>query len=122
MRFKKKFGIEGWFWVTMACFSVFSVAYASVCARHIDDFAVIMFISYAAFGLLNILSLHFVYWELDASCIRIHRFWSVREIAWDKVTQVGNFHPDYAPSNYLEIHYIRSAPRSNLGSITPNPK
>ncbi|MGA3082700.1 MAG: hypothetical protein ABSD44_15220 [Terracidiphilus sp.] len=98
------------------------MVYASVCARHIDDYAVMMFISFAALGLLSILSLCFVYWELDASCIRIHRFWSVREIAWGNVTQIVNLHPDYAPSNYLEIHYIRSALKSNQGSIIANPK
>jgi hypothetical protein len=121
MRFQRKFGILGWFWVIVVCLPVFLLPYVFAYTRHIHTYAVIMLILWAILGLLNILSLRFVYWELDSSSFRIHRLWHVKEIDWDNVTQIGNFHPNYISSNYLEIHYIRSAPRSNLGSITANP-
>ena len=118
MLFRRKFGFVGWFWVSMASLSGFLLTVN----RHFGSLAYIMCVTWTVSGVLQILSWRFVSWELDAGCLRVHKLWIVKEIAWDKVTHVGSWYPKYISSKYLEVHYVRSGPRSDRASIVTNPK
>jgi hypothetical protein len=89
MRFRAKFGALGWFWVGLICLWI-----AAAVFKHYRSTSGIHG-SIAVLGILPVLflvlNLMFTYWELDSSCLRVHRLWHKKEIAWEDVTHVGGF-------------------------------
>jgi hypothetical protein len=63
----------------------------------------------------------FIYWEIDSNSLRVHRFWTTKEIAWADITHVGgaNGRPSAA---FLDVYYARSAPMSDRGHFLANPE
>jgi hypothetical protein len=82
----------------------------------------ILLIIWVISGLLEALRIRFVYWDLSPAGLRERRLWQVRQVAWEDVTRVANWYPDYISSNYLEVHMVRNPRTSRRGSIVVNPE
>lgn len=117
MRFQKKFGFEGWLWVLVA----FGWGFLLVVHRHFNVFEYLMAAVWTILGLLNVLSLRYIYWELDASSLRIHRFGGMKEIVWDQVTKVSSWYPEYISKEFIEIRYVYFASELKQSSIIAKP-
>jgi hypothetical protein len=117
MRFRAKFGALGWCWVLLACPSMFSLI-AGVGHKSTEHpYLAVVSMLIASQTVLN----HFfTYWEMDSSSLRVHYFWTTREIAWAEATHVGgaNSRPS---SGFLDVYYARSAPMSGRGHFLANP-
>jgi hypothetical protein len=120
MRFRTKFGAQGWVLVSLAIlYAVFAFFGPHHLQRSTWGFAAAAWLWWA---LLRIVSQLFYYWELDSDCFRERNFWSTREIPWQEVTRVGSFNPKQPSSGFLEVDYARTAPMSDRGHILANPE
>jgi hypothetical protein len=117
MRFRAKFGALGWIFVSLACASIFilivGVGHKSAQHRYLA-------VVYMLLASQMVLYHFFTYWEMDSSSLRVHYFWTTKEIAWAEVTYVGgaNGRPSSA---FLDVYYARSAPMSERGHLLANP-
>jgi hypothetical protein len=118
MRFRTKFGAQGWCLVSVAilyaCFAYFGYHLQ----RSVWGFAAGVWVWLA---LLRILSQIFCYWEADSESFREHNFWVKKEIPWEEVTRIGSFNPKQPSSSFLAVDYARGAPMSERGHIVANP-
>lgn len=120
MRFRTKFGAQGYCLVSLAilygCFALFGPHHLQ---RSMWGFAAAVWLWWA---FVRIMSQLFNYWELDSDSFRIRSLWSTREIPWQEVTRVGSFNPKQPSSGFLEVDYARPAPMSARGHILANPE
>jgi hypothetical protein len=73
------------------------------------------------FGLWRTLSQIFIYWDVDSSGLRERRLWNERTIPWQEVTRVSGW-MDRPSSDALAVHYARSAPLSDSGTVVATPE
>jgi hypothetical protein len=119
MRFRPKFGLMGWLWVTLACMAVFFAAFGSGRpAGSLHGFSAAIF---ALLPLQQILLNRTHYWELDAASLRVNLLWNTKEIGWDEIKRVGGS-GGRAAANTLEVEYARAAPLSERGRVLANPQ
>ena len=55
----------------------------------------------------------FIYWEVDPNRLRERRLWNTKNVLWQEVLHIGNWHRNQSSSDYLEIDYARAAPISD---------
>jgi hypothetical protein len=73
-------------------------------------------------GALSGLFYHaFVWWDVDATCVRARYFLSIREVACKEVTHVGGWNAKDPSSRYVAIGYCRPAPLPDFGQIVAHP-
>lgn len=113
MRFRPKFGLQGWSWVALGCLSTLLLARA-----HSNR---LLWSVWPILALQFIFGKVFIYWEVDASGLHERRFWRRKEIAWDEITHVGSWIPSQPGSDYVAVDYGRPAPMSDRGSVIANP-
>jgi hypothetical protein len=66
-------------------------------------------------------SVNLVYWDLDSAGLHERRLWGERKIPWQEVIRVSAWNPEQTSSDFLAVHYARSAPMSDRGSVIANP-
>jgi hypothetical protein len=118
MRFHAKFGLLGWLWVVVA--SVCTINWFVDFGRHstlesFSDLGPVLIL------LLTIYDCVFNYLELNSDGLSQRHFWGKKEVAWDKVTHVGDYTLWGLPSEYLEVDYDRPTTKSGHGRILANP-
>jgi hypothetical protein len=119
MKFRTKFGPQGWFVVSLACAYGYVVLLSPRGSPHSAwGFTAAVWVWWA---FLRILSYLFTYWELDSSSLRQHSYWSTKEVAWEEVTHVGGLN-GRPSSAVLEVDYARPAPMSDRGHILASPE
>jgi len=99
MRFRAKFGADGWCVISLACFALV-LWFSGLHSRLVGTMA----ICWTIVALQRVLGQVFVYWELDFTSLRERRFWKMREIRWEEVSHVGSMQPS---SSFLEVDFVR---------------
>jgi len=95
MRFRTKTPWPKWFLWVLVCHGVLNIVLGlhSLSFRRFDSglgyvLSGALTLSVAVMGyFIPIL----VYSEMDAACLRLHKFWKRKEIAWPQVTSAGRF-------------------------------
>jgi len=118
MRFRSKFGLLGWAYLALGCSFTYLWLAGRGSGAGLYGFSAACWVVAGASLVLNS---YFVYWELDSVSIRERRFWKKKEVPWGEVTRVGCSHPKAPQSGYLEVDYVRPAPKSGRGHIRANP-
>jgi len=120
IRFRAKFGWQGWFFVTLGI--LYTVQAVVDHHRGRDPLSGCVVAIWIFNALVRVLTKLFRYWEVDASSLRVRNFWSTKEFPWDEVIWVGNYIPSQPSSGFLQIDYARPAPLSERGHILANPE
>jgi hypothetical protein len=117
MRFRVKFGTDGWLFVIIACaFFVFGICNLhSVIRRDIAITIVILCLDL-------VFKKVFTYWELDSAFFRERRLWKVKEIPWQAITCVGSLTPGRSSPGFVTILCDDRAPMASRGRIVANPE
>jgi len=117
MRFRAKFGLLGWAYVGSALF----VLVLRLSRGHHNEVLTTLAVFLPVFAALKILAQIFVYWDLDSAGLHERRLWGEKKIPWREVTRVSAWNPEQTSSDFLAVHYARSAPMSDRGSVIANP-
>jgi hypothetical protein len=117
MRFRAKFGALGWAYVATASFAGLLSLSPGPHEKRLLLAAV-----FCVLALQRILNHSFTYWDVDAKGVRERRFWREKSVAWQEVDRVSAWNRRQPWSDFLAIHYARSSPSHDSGSIVANPK
>jgi hypothetical protein len=117
MRFRAKFGLLGWAYVGSALL----VLVLRLGRGHHNDVLATLAVFLPVFAAFKILAQIVVYWDLDSVGLHERRLWGERQIPWQEVTRVSAWNPERPSSDFLAVHYARSAPMSDRGSVIANP-
>lgn len=118
MRFRSKFGLLSWTYVSLALFGIVLRFGPGHRSGHPQTFVLVVYIMCAAIYVIPQL---LVYWDLSPEFLHERRLWSERNIAWEEVTRVSAWGQDPLSSSTLAIDYYRPAPMSDRGTIVANP-
>jgi hypothetical protein len=119
MRFRAKFGLQGWLSVAMLCFLIV-LKISELKSGHHNAALSPLVLMWIVFGLGRVLSQIFIYWDVDSTGVRERRLWSERTIPWQEVTRVSGW-MDRPSSDALVLHYARPAPLSDSGTVVAAP-
>lgn len=119
MRFRAKFALLDWAWVSVAALAALLFFSASRRASQPMRYYAFMMIFFAAIRVL----LHlFIFWDVTSDGLRERRLWTARTIPWKEITAVTPW-PDSRPNrDYIAIEFVRPAPLSSRGTIIANPQ
>ena len=118
MRYRRKFGAQGWCWVALGSMWLFFAVYGHNRSGHgINRYTAAI---WALLALQQVLNYLFTYWEMDSSSFRLRYFWTTKEVAWEEVKRVHGAN-DQPSSSRLEVDYSRPAPMSDRGQVLANP-
>jgi hypothetical protein len=117
MRFRAKFGLVGWIFVSFACFYVHDWFFwrGQSTSAIISAFRVFAATAWASLALLEFLKSRFAYWDIDSDGLHQRRFGNKKEftIPWDKVIAVRNRIPGMSWDGTVSVYY--ELPASKLG-------
>lgn len=116
MRFRPKIQLYSLLFFGIACLSIigwFSLGRSIF--GWIEDLSLVLVVSLSIYDRL------FNYLQVDPDGLRQRHFWHKKEVAWDKVTQVGDYTLWGLPSEYLKVDYARPTAKSGHGRILANP-
>jgi hypothetical protein len=117
MRFRTNFGAIGCFYVFMAGF--YLLMWTNF--RHLRTFDLLTLWAWILLAALQMLSRAFVYWDLDASGLKEHRFWRTKLVLWQNVSRVSSPNPRRPSSEFLRIEYRIPASNSKPSRINAGP-
>jgi hypothetical protein len=117
MRFRAKFGVLGCAYVVLACLTVM----LWLGGRHTETIGLFT-ITWAVLASQKVLNQVLIYWDFDSTGIHERRLWHERTVAWQEVNRVSAWNPKQPWSEFLAIHYARTSPMSDIGSIIANPR
>jgi hypothetical protein len=119
MRFRTKFGVLGCAYVVLACFTVM----LWLGGRHTEtshtETIGLFSITWAVLAFQKVLN---QVQDFDSTSIHERRLWHERTVAWQEVNRVSAWNPKQPWSKFLAIHYARTSPMSDSGSIIANPR
>jgi len=116
MRFRAKFGLLGWVYVGSALL----VLVLRLSRGHHNEVLTTLAVFLPVFAAFKILAQIFIYWDLDSAGLHERRLWGEKRIPWQEVTRVSAWN-ERPSSDFLAVHYARSAPMSDQGSVIANP-
>lgn len=120
MRFHARFGLDGWLWLLLGTFQVFSSlrGHFGLKAPGISMLGVAIGICLA---LVPLLRSYFLYWEVDPQAFRERAFLAIkREIPWESVTRVGRFSPG-SHDDTLAVWYTNPKAKTGSSVVTARP-
>jgi uncharacterized membrane protein YuzA (DUF378 family) len=96
MRFPAKSAIMtkgmNWMWVGLSVFNIiFCIHFFGAGKSFSGAVYLTSGLIYLSFPFLSYIVPIFTYSEMDASCLRLHKFWKKEEIAWHEVRSVNRF-------------------------------
>ena len=87
-----------------------------------DALGSLFVILFVVFGLQRVMNHIFIYWEVNSSGLRECCLWNEKTIPWQEVTRISGWLPEQPWSDSLAIHYARSAPLSDSGTVVATPQ
>jgi hypothetical protein len=122
MRYRAKFGLLGWIYVALPCWLIVRKV-SSLNSGHRNGALGLLFVVLCVvFGFQRVLNHIFIYWEVDSSGLRERCLWNERSIPWQEVTRISGWMPEHPWSDSLALHYARSAPLSDSGTVVAAPE
>lgn len=107
MRFRSKFGLQGW--LIAGLFLIFSLPWVFGSRMSILD--QIAAVSTGASLILLLLSRYFVYWEIDETVIRERRFGKEKAVPYPEISQiVGRTYWNRRPTQIMITYFRASDP------------
>ena len=113
MRFRAKFGLLNWLWVSLGTFCLVLRCLHPSKTTGVGFYFVIM----VAASMVN--SHFFTYWEPQTEGLFVRQHGYKWLVPWQEVTRVANCPGDAGQS--LQIDYSRAAPFSHRGSVRASP-
>lgn len=111
MRFRKRFGFLGWFFMIY----LFIQAFSWLDVRHLSHLDVMYCIILAFIIVFQAFSRYLVWWEIDSNGLHQRQWRSKKDftIAWDKILVVRNAIPGVNWDGSVAVYY--DCPESKLG-------
>jgi hypothetical protein len=116
MRFRAKFGLLGWVYVGLTLL----ILVLRLSRGHHNEVLTTLAVFLPVSAAFKILAQIFIYWDLDSAGLHERRLWGEKKIPWQEVTRVSAWN-ERPSSDFLAVHYARSAPMSDQGSVIANP-
>jgi hypothetical protein len=120
VRFHARFGLDGWLWLLLGTFEVFSSlrGHFGLKAPGISMLGVA---AGCIIALVPLLRCYFLYWEIEPESLRERAFLAIKhEIPWASITRVAQFTPG-SDDDTLAVWYTNPKSKSGSSYLTARP-
>lgn len=117
MRFRSKFGLQGWWFGLM--FLIFDLPW--IFGSRMSTADKVLAISMGVCLLLAVLSKYFVHWDLDETFIRVHRFGSSTIVPYAEILRVAGHSYWRQRPTLLKVTYSRADDELKVKRLYVNP-